>query len=87
MAYPKFFACLFVLLLSACVPASCYRQRCRSIPGDAGWPTADSWSKLNATVGGRLIATVPLAAPCFEKDFDAQKCAYIKEQWVISPIQ
>ncbi|GAB1314564.1 FAD-dependent isoamyl alcohol oxidase [Madurella fahalii] len=39
-------------------------SRCRYIPGDAGWPSRRDWARLNATVGGRLIATVPLAHVC-----------------------
>ncbi|KXX75975.1 Bifunctional solanapyrone synthase [Madurella mycetomatis] len=37
---------------------------CRYIPGDAGWPSRRDWARLNATVGGRLIATVPVAHVC-----------------------
>lgn len=38
--------------------------RCRSIPGDDGWPSESDWSGLNQTVNGNLIATVPIAAVC-----------------------
>jgi hypothetical protein len=63
------------------------RPACRNIPGDPGWPTPADWAKLNATVGGRLIATVPLAALCFEQGYDAQRCDYLKEQWGLAPIK
>ncbi|KAF1948088.1 FAD-binding domain-containing protein [Byssothecium circinans] len=52
---------------------------CRYIPGDAGWPSAKEWQQLNATVGGRLIATVPLGSVCHTKGdfaaYDAAACA------------
>ncbi|KAI1451037.1 FAD binding domain-containing protein [Annulohypoxylon stygium] len=43
---------------------------CRVIAGDAEWPTQDEWNSLNKTVDGRLIATIPLAAPCHYSFFD-----------------
>lgn len=41
-----------------------YAPTCKYIPGDAGWPSHEAWHKLNTTVGGRLIATVPVADVC-----------------------
>ncbi|KAI0172760.1 FAD binding domain-containing protein [Hypoxylon sp. FL1284] len=41
-------------------------RTCRHIPGDAGWPGLTDWGRLNATVGGRLIATVPTASVCHQ---------------------
>lgn len=35
---------------------------CRFLPGDAEWPNDATWSRLNKTVGGRLIDTVPVAS-------------------------
>jgi len=40
------------------------------------------WDNLNATVGGRLIATTPLAAVCHDPNFDAAKCNAIKKDWL-----
>lgn len=34
---------------------------CRNVPGSAGYPNAAAWSKLNATISGRLVAVVPSA--------------------------
>jgi len=45
---------------------------CRYIPGDAGWPSQEKWNKLNKTLEGRLIATVPIAHVCHDRgDFFA----------------
>jgi hypothetical protein len=53
-------------------------QTCRYIPGDAGWPSQGDWARLNTTVGGRLIATVPVAHVCHERGtfaaFDKTAC-------------
>lgn len=39
---------------------------CRYIPGDEGWPTHSEWARLNLTVGGRLLGTVPVAHVCHQ---------------------
>ncbi|KAG9242426.1 hypothetical protein BJ878DRAFT_425924 [Calycina marina] len=49
---------------------------CRYLPGDSVWPSAVIWSALNTSVGGRLIATVPLASPCHDPTYNAATCAY-----------
>lgn len=56
---------------------------CRCFPGDACWPTACEWARFNATVGGRLIATVPIAAACHESfmEYDADACAALQAVW------
>ncbi|KAL1862721.1 hypothetical protein Daus18300_008365 [Diaporthe australafricana] len=59
---------------------------CRCFPGDACWPSDDEWSSLNATVGGRLIATVPLGFPCHDPHYDEEECAYLREQWLYAGI-
>jgi hypothetical protein len=62
-------------------------QSCRYLPGDIEWPTIAHWKALNATVGGRLIATVPLGSPCHDPTYDAAKCAFYQSQWQSEPIQ
>ena len=54
---------------------------CRNIPGDPGWPSTCAWNALNATVGGRLIATVPLAHVCHDPTYDKAACDYVTENW------
>jgi hypothetical protein len=53
--------------------------RCKAIPGDAAWPKEDVWNKLNSTVGGRLVATVPVAHVCHTggtfSGYDESVCA------------
>lgn len=54
---------------------------CRNIPGDAGWPTESEWAALNATVGGRLIATIPIAHACHDPTYVNATCDVLKAQW------
>ena len=43
-------------------------------PTDPQWPSADSWSKLRATVGGNLLTPQPLFAAC-QTDANGAACA------------
>lgn len=74
-------------LLSATAALRQQQPRCRCFPGDACWPSPAEWASFNETLGGRLIATVPLASPCHDDDFggvsryDADRCAAIRARW------
>ncbi|KAI1213860.1 FAD binding domain protein [Annulohypoxylon truncatum] len=74
-----------VLIGAAWIATSRPQSQCRCFPGDTCWPSAEEWDSLNKTVGGRLIATVPIASPCHDSfpgvSFDAEKCAQIQANW------
>ncbi|KAI1083473.1 FAD-binding domain-containing protein [Whalleya microplaca] len=61
--------------------ASVLNETCRYIPGDAGWPTSLTWQSLNHTVGGRLIATHPIAHVCHDPTYSETECANLRSQW------
>ena len=66
---------------------------CRNVPGDSGWPSIAQWDQLNTTVGGRLIKTIPIGSPCYQKNFDVvdfkadistydnASCSSLREHW------
>jgi len=57
---------------------------CRCFPGEACWPTNAEWAAFNKTVGGRLVATVPIAAVCHHTsfaDYDPDACAALRAVW------
>ncbi|KAM0326318.1 hypothetical protein ACHAQA_006918 [Verticillium albo-atrum] len=62
----------------AAAPAA---NSCYCLPGDACWPKASAWSQFNSTVGGRLVATVPIGSPCHDPTYDAAACAQLQSQW------
>lgn len=62
-------------------------QTCRKLPQDKDWPSQAIWNGLNATVGGRLIATTPLASPCHDPNYDASKCDALRAGWVYPQTQ
>lgn len=59
---------------------------CRCFPGDFCWPSQAEWSAFNDTVGGRLVATVPIASICHDSSFgsyDAAGCAQLQDEWLV----
>jgi hypothetical protein len=54
---------------------------CHCLPSDSCWPAPSAWASLNSTVGGRLIATVPIGTPCHAPTYDATACAALQAEW------
>ncbi|GAB1314853.1 FAD-linked oxidoreductase-like protein 7 [Madurella fahalii] len=54
---------------------------CKCFPGDVCWSSVRDWNNLNQTVGGRLIATVPLAQACHDPNYDEAKCEALRDNW------
>ncbi|KAI0397479.1 FAD-binding domain-containing protein [Xylariaceae sp. FL0594] len=40
------------------------QSSCRCFPSDPCWPQLGAWNSFNSSLGGKLIAYVPIAAPC-----------------------
>ena len=76
-------------LLAVLAPTLANNQTssCRCIPGDACWPDQPTWSELNNTVHGRLIATTPLASVCHEPTYDEAACSQLAEVWNLPQTQ
>ncbi|KAI1338181.1 FAD binding domain-containing protein [Xylariaceae sp. FL0016] len=79
---------LFLPQVLALAVRNSLSQSCRSIPGDASWPSPSQWDSLNQTVGGKLIATTPIASPCHttlynqeNPGFDEEQCAALRDVW------
>jgi hypothetical protein len=60
---------------------------CKTFPGDKAWPSKAEWDAFNRTVGGRLVATVPLGTPCHGAGFNNATCESLKSQWQAEKIQ
>ena len=49
---------------------------------DACWPSPSTWSRLNATVSGRLILNTPIAISCYSgPQKNAVQCAAVERDW------
>lgn len=70
------------LLTTAAHAQSQPRRRCAY--GDNCWPDAATWDHFNATVGGRLIRSLPSAAVCHSERYNANQCAVAKSSWLDS---
>ncbi len=65
------------------------KSSCRNIPGDESWPNQSDWDKLNRTVGGNLIANIPIGAVCHETFsgtrhvslYDKERCDALRNVW------
>ncbi|KAH7392192.1 putative isoamyl alcohol oxidase [Phaeosphaeria sp. MPI-PUGE-AT-0046c] len=62
--------------------ASQNATKCRNIPGDANWPTLESWSALNTSVSGHLIKTVPAGHVCHDPTYNAEACQALNSTWI-----
>jgi hypothetical protein len=63
------------------------QDNCKCFPGDTCWPSTDDWDSLNTTVGGQLIATVPLGEPCHAPTYNARECQALKREWQLVDVQ
>lgn len=70
---------LCLLCLSSAKPSRA--SECRCFPGDSCWPSAAAWSEFNSSIGGRLIATPPLGAPCHDPVYNAAVCSSLQQHW------
>ncbi|KAH6629017.1 hypothetical protein C7974DRAFT_358570 [Boeremia exigua] len=70
-----------ITLLSVAVAGNQASNQCKTFPEDRAWPSASEWDSFNKTVGGRLVETVPLGAPCHGSTFDDAACESLQRQW------
>ena len=78
------------LLLLLLLPTQSIATHCRYLPSDPGWPSPHAWTAFNTSVGGRLVATVPLAAPCHNDRwaaYDKAECAVLRDEWLWPQVQ
>lgn len=60
---------------------------CKCFPGDACWPSPADWESLNKSVGGRLVQTTPIGAPCHGATFDAEACKALQKEFQFEKVQ
>ncbi|KAI1163546.1 FAD-binding domain-containing protein [Nemania serpens] len=66
---------------------SAVNSGCKPIPGDRNWPTSAEWNKLNSTVDGRLIATLPIAHVCHAPWYSEEACQSLRDHWGVAELQ
>jgi hypothetical protein len=65
-------------------------QRCKTMPGDALYPSKTAWALIDLLLGGALEPVVPIGSPCYPNstynNYDAERCAYlVKNQLAEEP--
>lgn len=63
-------------------------QVCKTFPGDALWPATWIWDLFDILIGGALVKTIPIAAPCYPgSGYNAARCAVVVNNWTDSALQ
>ncbi|KAL4757919.1 uncharacterized protein BDW70DRAFT_170941 [Aspergillus foveolatus] len=55
------------------------RRKCRCLPNDPCWPSAQTWSAFNQSVNGHLISLRPIGAVCHGREFNEAECAFAQQ--------
>jgi len=60
-------------------------KKCKTYPGDADWPTSETWQGFDTLLGGALIKTVPEPAVCYDGPewnvYDVARCQNLSTNW------
>ncbi|ETS76200.1 hypothetical protein PFICI_11587 [Pestalotiopsis fici W106-1] len=72
---------IFITFLLSLLSSVVCETQCRCFPGDACWPSEDDWASFNASVGGALIRTVPVASVCHGEQYNESACAAVQADW------
>lgn len=56
---------------------------CKSFPGSTDWPSTETWSRLNESLGGRLLRPTPPGAVCHpgQPVYNEDGCADATARW------
>ncbi|KAL4733970.1 hypothetical protein BDV11DRAFT_175203 [Aspergillus similis] len=55
------------------------RRKCRCLPNDPCWPSAQSWNAFNQSVNGHLVSLRPIGAVCHGGEFNEAECAFAQQ--------
>ena len=55
------------------------RPRCKNFPSETSWPSESEWSRLNASLQGRLLKPLPPASVCYptSPNFNTASCNFL----------
>ncbi|EUC26741.1 hypothetical protein COCCADRAFT_113506 [Bipolaris zeicola 26-R-13] len=77
---------LGVFTLLAVVPT--VASYCKCVPGQECWPSEDQWARFNYSINSQLIATNPVASPCYRGTLsDNKTCDMIARSWSSADFQ
>jgi len=75
----------FALLGVTSITAA-HSPQCKAVPGTSSWPSASSWAKLNTSLSGGLIKSVPPGGVCHpgQPNYNNASCAEVATLWYTS---
>lgn len=76
-----------VLVAQSSFASATATDDCHCLPSDSCWPSASTWTALNTTVDGKLLATVPIGSVCHGDTYDATACATLQDDWTLVETQ
>ncbi|KAJ8123346.1 hypothetical protein ONZ43_g688 [Nemania bipapillata] len=84
--YQSIVTSLLVLANASSVRAEAHGDyaACKAFPGTTDWPSEESWTKFNTSIGGKLIEPgPPPGAVCHprESTFNPYQCAFVAAAW------
>lgn len=73
---------LYHLLLLTFLPSS-LASSCKSHPDSPSWPSPKTWSQLNTTLNGALLAPIPPGAVCHasQPTYNKNTCPKVAKAW------
>lgn len=77
-----------VLLAAISLASTAHASICKTIPGDAVWPSTATWAAFNRTIGGQLIKPIAPGSPCHpeQPNYNAAACALVQSEWSGFPL-
>lgn len=80
-----FLVSLALKIQAAALSCKASKPSCRCFPCDACWPSQQQWNEFNATLGGKLISTVPIGSVCHTNgefgSYNQKACAELISNW------
>lgn len=60
-------------------------KSCKAYPGSQDWPSHQTWSRLNESLAGRLLAPPPPGAVCHPgwPTYDRETCPQVQKNWSV----
>jgi hypothetical protein len=76
---------LYHIIISAflLLPSTFADSSCKAYPGTADWPSRKTWSRLNSTLHGHLLAPTPPGAVCHKgwPTYSKESCSNVANAW------
>lgn len=65
------------------LPSALADHSCKAYPGTSDWPSHKTWSRLNSTLSGHLLAPTPPGSACHKNwpEYNKDTCSNVAAAW------